>query len=153
MELLYECRGRAVADDMANQFAEAAGRLVELGKAVTQQHKAEWEAVNNRLKKAALEDRASVSQQQPAVGGGWQLKAEQVDMGKRWKRIGRGATEDIYRATYGGVAVAVKILERQAMGKGAQQVFVQECELLHHYRHPNIYHFYGGASGEWGRRR
>ena len=143
MELLSECRQPEDDSDKTAIFLEVAERLVGIGAQSPHQKQNEWSRVKNELAEVAREYKEGSEGNRAPATNAWTIDPSLISMGKKWKRIARGATSDVYRATYRGFPVAVKVIEAQSLNANARESFIHECELLHRYRHPNLYHFYG----------
>ncbi|CAD5187328.1 unnamed protein product [Musa acuminata subsp. malaccensis] len=72
----------------------------------------------------------------------WEIDRRFLKMGKK---IARGSCGDLYRATYLGQDVAVKILRADQLNEALLLEFNQEVDILRRVHHKNIVHYIGAC--------
>ncbi|CAL9124787.1 unnamed protein product [Musa acuminata var. zebrina] len=72
----------------------------------------------------------------------WEIDRRFLKMGKK---IARGSCGDLYRATYLGQDVAVKILRADQLNEDLLLEFNQEVDILRRVHHKNIVHYIGAC--------
>ncbi|XP_065046797.1 serine/threonine-protein kinase STY46 isoform X4 [Musa acuminata AAA Group] len=72
----------------------------------------------------------------------WEIDRRFLKMGKK---IARGSCGDLYRATYLGQDVAVKILRADQLNEVLLLEFNQEVDILRRVHHKNIVHYIGAC--------
>ncbi|XP_064972043.1 serine/threonine-protein kinase STY17-like isoform X2 [Musa acuminata AAA Group] len=72
----------------------------------------------------------------------WEIDRRFLKMGKK---IARGSCGDLYRATYLGQDVAVKILRADQLNEALLLEFNQEVDILRRVHHKNIVHYLGAC--------
>ena len=60
--------------------------------------------------------------------------------------IGAGANGDVYRATYAGTEVAVKLLRKRQLTSRERRLLIDECRLMLQLRHPHVLSMIGFTS-------
>ncbi|WOL18788.1 serine/threonine-protein kinase STY46-like isoform X4 [Canna indica] len=81
---------------------------------------------------------------------GYQSKVVDWEIDKRFlkmgKRVARGSYGDLYRATYLGQDVAVKILRAEQLNEALLLEFNQEVDILRKVHHKNVVRFIGACT-------
>ncbi len=79
----------------------------------------------------------------------WEILPSELNLDVRIDGDSPGAFGEVWRATWGGITVAVKLLQRSVMDfdEAAQEEFHNEIEFMQKTRQPNIVRFFG--AGKW----
>ena len=131
------------------EYLEVGIRKIKRALAAAQEHEA------GRRVAAAVEESAPTFQVQPKRGAAalmhsWEISPEELHYDSRKAPIASGGQADIYRGTWQGIDVALKIA--RPASEGAKAVFAEfmrrEVRALSRCRHPNVVRLYGVCIGE-----
>ncbi|CAI5978376.1 unnamed protein product [Closterium sp. NIES-65] len=73
----------------------------------------------------------------------WEIDSQQL---KLHHKIASGSFGDLYRGTYCGQDVAIKILKPERLNDSLQQEFAQEVYIMRKVRHKNVVQFIGACT-------
>eukprot|EP00850_Spirogloea_muscicola_P011901 SM000075S21990 [mRNA] locus=s75:497603:502103:+ [translate_table: standard] len=73
----------------------------------------------------------------------WEIDSKQL---KLHQKIASGSFGDLYRGTYCGQDVAIKILKPERLNDSLQQEFAQEVFIMRKVRHKNVVQFIGACT-------
>ncbi|CAM6085958.1 unnamed protein product [Calypogeia fissa] len=86
---------------------------------------------------------ASDSKEKTDIANDWEIDNSQLKLGQK---VASGAFGDLYRGTYCGQDVAIKILKRDRLTENLQHEFMQEIFIMRKIRHKNVVQFIGACT-------
>lgn len=107
----------------------------------------ETDGLQEKLKAAILIHEGSLSGSSvhaiQYISGDWEIDRRLLKMGDK---IGCGSSGDLYRASYLGQDVAIKILRSEHLNETMRVEFAQELMILREVQHKNVVRFVGACS-------